>query len=276
MTKEKCRLLRRQGHSIGEIARKLQLSESTVHWHVSDIKLTGAQRRKLFDHWCSIMAKVNARRRGHALRPVVFFRPQWSVDLIHLVAHLSFDGRIDRYGCYYYSKAQAQALHVRRLVKTLLGVSARMRCRLNGIWVVSYCNVEVMEWLLRKERELLHVMRRRQEWVREWLRALFDDEGHVYVAKGIRRVRASQDDARVLKTARQLLLQFRIRSRIERMARAIEITGKENLVSFRKQINFSRGISINEHRQNGIWKRPLEKRELLDMALASYSNGAAL
>lgn len=275
MTRQRCRALRRAGHSIGRIAKTLQLSESTVHWHVKDIVLTQRQRQRLQDHWRRIMQRVNARRRGQPLRKTTFRNPAWSGPLVHLIAHLAFDGRVDRYGCAYYSRMRQQAVHVQQLLRRLLGVHARLRQRPdNGIWVVSYYNVAVATWLSKKERELLHVVAEegRISWKREWLQAFFDDEGHIHIRNGVRRVRASQDDPLALSRAQRFLEEFRIRSRVDRRARAVEITGRDNLVLFRKQVNFSPGIRINHHRKNGLWSQPLEKRQLLDLALQSYRN----
>jgi len=271
-TKQRCRALRRHGYSIGQIAQRLSLSESTVHWHVRDIRLTAAQQARIRARWCQLMAKVNARRRGKPLKSVHFCKPRWSRELVHLIAHLSFDGRIDRYGCSYYNRAYTQATHVRRLLQRLLRVTPRMKHRENGVWVVSYYNVAVADWLGRRERELLPVVTGRVAWERRWLQALFDDEGHIHVADGIRRIRASQKELGVLRRAKRFLHELGIKSRIDLGARAVEITGRDNLVLFRKRINFSPGIWINHHRKNGLWSQPLEKRQLLVLALQSYRN----
>lgn len=269
-TKRRCRLLRRRGYSIGEIARTLTRSESTVHWHIKDIQLTQAQRERIHARWRTVMVQVNARRRGRALKPTMFRTPRWSGNLVHLVAHLSFDGRVDRFGGYYYNRSYRQALHVKKLFRHLLGLTPRMKLRRHGIWVVSYCNVEVASWLSEKERQLLGAVHLHGEWRRQWLKAFFDDEGHIHIAKHIRRVRASQDDPQVLRNAQQFLRTLGIQGRMDTHARALEITGRENLRTFRKRINFSSGIYINAHRKNGLWRRPIEKRKLLDIALASY------
>ena len=270
MLRDPCRLLRKRGYSIGQIARKLQVSESTVHWHVKNIHLTGAQREKLRSQKRELMAKVNARRRGQPLKPVLFRKPKWSRALIHLIAHLGFDGRIDRYGCYYYSRSYPQARHVRRSLKRLLGIAPQVRLRPNGIWVVSFCNVSVAAWLASKERELLQVARRRQEWQRQWLQALFDDEGHLHISKSLRRVRASQQDPQVLHYARGFLGALGISSRVDPQAQAVEITGRSNLIRFTREVGFSPGICVNRHRKNGLWDQELEKRDLLQRALHSY------
>lgn len=276
MTKERCRALRKQGYSIGHIARTLKLSESTVHWHVKDIVLTKEQRQRIHEQWRAVMATVNARRRGRPLKPIPFQTPAWSAELVHLVAHLSFDGRIDRYGCHYYSRARTQALHVKHLLQRLLGVTPKMKLRTNGMWLVSCYNVEIAAWLSQKERELLTVANHRRSWRKQWLQAFFDDEGHIHITKHIRRIRASQHDPDVLRQSRHFLLGLGIKSRIDRQAQAVEITGRDNLLGFKEELNFSPGIRINATRKNGAWNQAFEKRELLDLALGSYRTTTAL
>ena len=276
MIKQVCRSLRKHGYSIGQIARRLQVSESTVHWHVKDICLTDAQRERLKRQKRALMAKVNARRKGKPLKPVSFYKPPWSLALVHLIAHLSFDGRIDRYGCYYYSRSYQQAQHVRRSLKWLLGITPKIKRRPSGIWVVSFYNVVVADWLACKENELLHTVSSHPEWRRQWLQALFDDEGHIHLSPPVRRVRASQNNMSVLRYAQRFLGSMRIASRIDRHAHAVEITGRNNLANFRRLINFSHGIYVNENRKNGLWSQPLEKRKLLNLTLKSYGISTAL
>ena len=271
MTRVKCRMLRKRGHSIGQIARRLKLSKSTVHWHVRDIELTALQRNRLRCEKRRVMEQVNAKRRGRPLRRIAFLKPAWSQALVHLIAHFSFDGRLDRYGCSYYNRMHSQIVHMQQLMQRLLEVQPKIRQRESGIWVLSYYNVELATWLLQKERELLGQVRREASWQQEWLRAFFDDEGHVHMnGHGIRRVRASQDHPPILEFAQKCLASMGIGSRIDKNAKAIEITGREHLEIFSRKINFSDGIAVNENRKNGLWKQPVQKRHLLSLALGSY------
>ncbi len=272
--KQRCRVLRHEGFSIGQIAKIVKRSESTVHWHVRDITLTAPQRLQLRNQWRAVMVVVNAKRRGRPLKPLLFRTPPWSRELVHLVSHLSFDGRVDRYGCYYYSRSYSQATHVKRLLQHLLGVRARMRRKPNDVWVVSCYNVAVAAWLAGREGELLQVIARRIVWQQQWLQAFFDDEGHIHMNGGIRRVRASQKDTALLQIARTCLELFGIQSRIDQRAQAIEITGRKNLSGFQQHINFSPGIRVNGRRKNGLWDHSIEKRKLLEYALGSYVSSA--
>jgi hypothetical protein len=151
-----------------------------------------------------------------------------------------------------------------------------MKLRPNGIGVVSCYNVAVAAWFSQREDELLQVVSERLGWQREWLQALFDDEGHIHISRGVRRVRASQDNPAVLQHARNFLRSLGIASRTDDRARAIEITARENLRRFRNRIGFSPGIRVNANRKNGLWDREFEKRRLLDMALGSYKSAIAL
>lgn len=276
MVKQRCQSLRARGYSIAQIAKRLRLSKSTVHWHVHQIRLTDAQRENLRRQKRNLMVTVNARRRGKPMRILQFRRPLWSTDLVHLVAHLSFDGRVDRYGCCYYSRSHTQALHVTRLLEQLLDIKPSVRQRSNGIWIVSCYHVGLAAWLLRKENELLTVIRSRTDWQQQWLQALFDDEGHVYFSKHVKRVRASQRAPGILQHAQQFLRMVNIESWIDKRARAVEIRGRNNLFRFSKWINFSSGLAVNPARTNGLWSQPIEKRKLLDLALRSYKTTIAL
>ena len=273
MIKHRCQRLRRQDLSIGQVARLVNRSESTVHWHVRGIAFTKTQKDRLRYQKRALMTAINAKRRGIPLRPVDFQRPLWSSELVHLVSHLSFDGRVDHHGCHYYSRQYGQALHVQQLLRRLLAVKACVRRKADEMWVLSFYNVQVARWLFEREEELLGAVNRRPAWRMVWLKALFDDEGHVHYSASTRRVRASQDDLQVLRFAKRWLVQAGINSRIDQSARAVEVTGRDNLSTFSRRVGFSPGLAINEHRKNGIWTHPFEKRELLELALASYQDG---
>ena len=52
----------------------------------------------------------------------------------------------------------------------------------------------------------------------------------------------------------------------------IVISRREDMFRFQKEINFSKGIFLNPKRKNSIWKKNLEKRQLLNHVLTSYQN----
>lgn len=84
-----------------------------------------------------------------------------------------------------------------------------------------------------------------------------------------RMVRGYQNDQSVLLIVRELLKNFKIESKLAGRNEVV-INGKENLIKFRDEINFSKGVRINPKRTNSLWKKNLEKRKLLDMAIASF------
>jgi len=109
-----------------------------------------------------------------------------------------------------------------------------------------------------------------RHWRRCFLQAFFDDEGHIYFNGSKRRVRGTQKDVAVLKTIKNLLAREDIKSRLDRRAQAIEISGREQLRRFQQVIGFARGIRINPQRRNGRWHQPMEKRRILQYAVNSY------
>jgi len=125
--KQQIKSLRRAGRSLDDIAHQLGLSRSTVYWHIKDLPLTLDQQAVLHRRWQVTMAHVNAKRRGIARSGPLPSRPRWSEHLVHLVSHLMFDGRIDRWGGYYYNRSPSQLQHVVRLLKRLYGVTSRIK-----------------------------------------------------------------------------------------------------------------------------------------------------
>ena len=104
-----------------------------------------------------------------------------------------------------------------------------------------------------------------------FLQAFFDDEGCIYIYGNNRKIRGFQYNLEILKLVQNLLKSFSIKSRIEEKGKEIVISGKENLIKFRRGINFSKGIYINPERKNSIWKKKLEKRKILDKVINSYN-----
>jgi hypothetical protein len=86
----------------------------------------------------------------------------------------------------------------------------------------------------------------------------------------IRRVRGYQHSYDILLIVKKLLTEFNIPSKIDSAQTEIKITRRENISRFAREVNFSPGVRVNGNRSNSIWKRHLEKREILRLALASY------
>ncbi|MBI5405641.1 LAGLIDADG family homing endonuclease [Candidatus Kaiserbacteria bacterium] len=128
-------------------------------------------------------------------------------------------------------------------------------------------------YLQKKSKELLKQVKKMPlDFKREFVRAFFDDEGCMdFRSSGRKRVRGYQKDIRVLKIIRGLLSNFGITARIA-LPNEVVIVGKENLIRFEREINFSPGVFINGNRTNSRWKKHLEKRVLLRMAIESFKN----
>jgi hypothetical protein len=100
---------------------------------------------------------------------------------------------------------------------------------------------------------------------RIFLKSFFDDEGCISYerVRNLRRIRGYQRSNKILGLIKDLLNDFEIESKINKT---------HNLIKFQKEIGFSSGIYINPNRKNGIWKRRIEKRKILEKAINSYLN----
>ena len=160
------------------------------------------------------------------------------------------------------------SLEPKRYINTFTGVSR-----------ISYFNVSLGAYIKEKSTELLGGIKTLpKELKREFLRSFFDDEGCIDYRpdRNHRRIRGYQKNVDILLLIQELLTDFGINSSIKR-PNEIVIVGKDNLMKFQREINFSRGVRINGKRPNSIWKQSLEKRLILRKAIASYkpvgSNG---
>jgi len=89
------------------------------------------------------------------------------------------------------------------------------------------------------------------------------------MVKNKRSIRGYQNDVAILSTVQRLLKNFEIEAKLQGRNEVV-ISGKKNLIKFRDEINFSKGVRVNPNRTNSLWKKNLEKRKLLDMAIASF------
>ena len=84
-------------------------------------------------------------------------------------------------------------------------------------------------------------------------------------------MRGYQKSRKVLEEIARLLEEFGIKSRIDMHSKAIEISGRSNLIAFAREVNFSPLICMNPNRKNSIWQKKIEKREILEKAISSYT-----
>lgn len=271
--KDRCRNLRLKGFSLGEIVSLTHLPKTTAYDYIKDIILSKRQRAQIeFSKKQKIKNRPNTRK-GRCTPGRSIFRPtSWSNELIHIVAHFMFDGRVEKDGCRYYSKDEYQVKHVKELAHTLLGITPLYKLRDDGVKVLSFHNVELADYVRYKKREMLNYVKNgaSKNQKRTFLRAFFDDEGNVYYNKDTRRVRGYQKSYLILDLVKRLLEEFGIFGRINKHNTEIEISKKDNLIKFAKEINFSHRIYINPMRKNSIWKRRIEKRKILELAISSY------
>lgn len=189
-----------------------------------------------------------------------------------LTAHLIFDGRLAK-SCEYNNRSLVLVNRVKNLMTLVYDFPPkRYPNYLTGVMRISYHNVAMANFFKNKAVELVsHVGALSLDCQKEFLRAFFDDEGSVdfRMLKNKRRVRGYQDDKVILETVKKLLTNLNIDASLQGRNEVV-ISGKENLMKFRDEINFSKGVRINPNRTNSLWKKNLEKRKLLDMAIASF------
>ena len=253
------------------------LPKTTIYGYIRDVALTseqkdGIERRKI------LLRKVKPNsRKGKCIPGRGIRRPSycWSPDLIHIVAHFIFDGRISRDGCMYYSRSRHQIKHLTDMVYNIFDIEPKYKIRSGGVKMAAFYNVEFAEYIREKASKILSYLKNGadKESKRVFMQAFFDDEGNIYYNKADqRRIRGYQKAAHILYGIKSILNDFTIKSKIYPNINAIEITGKKNLLNFTKEINFSPFISLNPERKNSTWRSGISKKEVLNLAIASYQN----
>lgn len=279
--KTACRELRAQGRSLNEICSILGRGKSTVYPHIQDIPLSEERRLQIQRENAERMRQyalanngITRNTKGVSLlgkHPLPF--PEWNAGLVGLVAHLIFDGTINAHSCVYYNRSLSLVDVVRKNMLRVYAHPPKIHLEPNGVTRASWHNVELAALVRTKADELLATITYLdKELQRAFLRALFDDEGCVTysIPRNARMVRAYQHSLPILRLAQTLLLVFGIESRIDHKGVELIISRKENLIRFRDEIGFSQGLRVNGDRTNSVWRRSLEKRAVLDRALASY------
>ena len=269
--KEQCIRLRRQDKSIGEIVKITGRPKSSVYTHIHNIPLSATKLARVQAAAIARIKKYPAARKGKSVRHFSKFNT-WSADEVLLVAHLLFDGEIGR-ACIYNNRSEALIGRVERLMgKWYEYPPKRWKNQKTGVWRISYYNVALAIYLRQKADELLRTISHASlEQKKAFLTAFFDDEGCMdFRPKEKRRqVRGYQKDLKILRIVRTLLLDLGIESRLT-MPNEVVVRGRENLAKFEKEIGFSPGVSVNGNRSNSRWKKHIEKRKLLRMAIESY------
>ncbi len=275
--KYKCRDLRRRGYSLSRIVEATALPKTTVYGYIKDIVLTPQQKDVLKQKERLLRRSKPNPRKGKCItgREMRSSLSHWNSDLVHVVAHFIFDGRIGRHGCTYYSRSQDQINHLKDMVHNIFGIEPKYKISEDGVRKICFYNVEFADYIRTKAKEVFPYLKNGadRESKRVFAQAFFDDEGNVYYNKlAQRRIRGYQNSIYILNDIREILNDFTIEGKIYSGGKAIEITGRENLVKFAREINFSPFIKLNPERKNSIWRRDISKREVLSLAMASYKS----
>jgi intein-encoded DNA endonuclease-like protein len=268
-----CRKLRMEGYSFGEISSTTEIAKSTLHAYLKNISLGSKQKQAIEDRRKEKCNKRPNPRKGKCLPGREIIKPiSWSNDLVHIVSHFMFDGRVDEDCCIYYSKDKYQIKHMQRLLHNTFKADPRIQLRDNGVYGLVFYHVELAEYLKKRKSELFVYLDNGapREYKKELLKAFFDDEGCIFYKGDKRIVRGYQKATSILKQIIRLLNEFGIKSRLDKCANGVEISGRRNLEKLSKEINFSPGIYINPSRKNGLWKERISKRDILALALNSY------
>lgn len=272
--KERCISLRKKGYSIIEIMKATGRAKSSIYPYIKDIPLSKERIREYRESSGKWIRRFALARKGKSVRSFRTF-DTWSVATVLLVAHLLFDGEIAKARCVYNNRSKELIGRVESILHTLYDFDPVLYINhFTGVSRISYYNVALSAYLHKKSKELLKDIKRMPLALkREFIRAFFDDEGCMDFRPkyNVRRIRGYQKDVRVLKIIKVLLADFNIAAKIV-PPNEVVIVGKENLIQFEREINFSAGIFMNGNRSNSRWKKHIEKRELLRQAIASFKN----
>jgi len=270
--KRQCIALRKQDRTLPEIVRMTGRPKTSVFFHIRDIALSARKQRRIREASRMRILKAAKTRKGKSGRTFKKFYT-WDQNSVFLISHLLFDGEIRLNACIYNNRSRALIERVEKAMKKIYDFEPnRYQDKKTGVSRIGYYNVMLSPYLKRKSELLLEeITHLPKELRRVFLRSFFDDEGCIDFkpADGTRRVRGYQKNKKTLEIVEELLLCFDIRSRIQ-LPNEVVIVGKQNLLKFQKEINFSPGVRINGKRSNSVWKKHFEKRDLLKRAVDSY------
>ncbi|MCX6811265.1 MAG: hypothetical protein NT039_01025 [Candidatus Berkelbacteria bacterium] len=264
-----------KGYSLNELVQVIKIPKTTVHDWVSHETILSRKAQKRIRQRClNGVLTANRNRRKKIIKPL-----KWSTELVSILGHFLFDGypEIKKRGYVYCSRNLSQIRRIKKLMLKNFGLSPHYRITNKKIIRVEYNSVELYEFINKKIKKLLsYILKSPKEHKRSFLRAFFDDEGGIYYYRGEKRasrtVKGFQYSLKILKLIENLLQTFGINSCVKRDRNEIVIRGRENLIRFQKEINFSAGIYINHQRKRSYWKYRIDKRTILKRAIQSYLN----
>ena len=277
--KQWCVELRKQDYSLGEIVKITKRPKSSVYVHIQNLPLSPRKWQQIRAAHGARALQIAARRRGKSAKSYRVF-DEWTIDTVCLIAHLLFDGEIKRTHCTYHNRSDTLLYRVGQCMKQIYDPDPkRYRNASTGVSRICYFNVAFAAYIKDKANELLTTVPSFPKELKiQFLRSFFDDEGCMdyRLDRNLRRIRGYQKNVKILGLVQTLLKDVDIEARVQ-MPNEVVIIGKKNLTRFKEEIGFSPGVCINGNRSNSIWKKPLEKREILRRAIASFrpvgSNG---
>ncbi len=272
--KQKCVELRKAGYTLPEIVKVTGRPKTSVYSHIYNIPLS-KERLRLIGLASGIRARNLAlARKGKSKRDFRKFA-QWNKSNVALLAHLMFDGTINKTSCIYNNRNTSLIVMVENCMKEIYGhTPKRYLDEKTGVSRIAYHNVSLCIYLKIKSRELLKdIYLLSKSLKREFIKAFFDDEGCIDFRprRNLRQIRGYQKNIDILILMQVLLAEFGIQAKVIQPNEVV-ITRKENLKKFQEEINFSPGVRLNGERSNSIWKKPLEKQFLLAQAIESFKN----
>jgi hypothetical protein len=272
--KEQCVALRRQDKTLPEIMTITGRSKTSIFFHIRHIPLSTQKMVEIRKASGARIRPYGAARKGKSEKSFIALST-WTPDTVLLLGHFMFDGELGRGGCMYNNRSLALIARVKRLMRMVYAHEGKeSKDKKTGVYRVSYFNVALSAHFREKASQLLEeILQLPLTTKREFVRAFFDDEGCMDFRpeSNQRKIRGYQKNTKILDLIVKLLKEFGIQSRFE-PPNEVMIIGKDNLISFQNEINFSPGICINGNRTNSRWKKQLEKRELLRMAIKSFKH----
>jgi hypothetical protein len=273
--KEQCIALRKAGLSLTEIVRETGRPKTSIYSYIRGIPLSPERLALARKRSGERIRNFPLARAGKSAKPFKSFS-EWDIQRVSLVAHLLFDGEISlRRGCAYNNRSQALLRQFSQDMRCVYDFEPRRYTNpYTGVHRVSYHNVALAAYFQNKSEELLkEIAEMSLALQRAFLRAFFDDEGCIdfRIDEKRRSIRGYQKDIRTLGLVQNVLAVFGIRARIQ-APNEVVITGRDNLLKFEQEVNFSSGVYVNGNRANSRWKKDFEKRAILRMAIESYKD----
>lgn len=268
-----CKNLRQKGYTLGEIVQKTGRPKTSVYFHINGIPKT----KKL----CLKLRRIRIegiRGKGPVKGKSIFGRHYndfkiWTSAYVNLFAHVIFDGSIRNTGILYHNRSSSLLDNFSNKMRGVYNFDPKIYKKNDGVICLAYHNVELAPFFRNKISQLLlDVINSKKHLQKEFLSAFFDDEGSVYFRKlqHIRRIRGYQHNNGILTIIKKLLKNFDIDSKVDTRFHEITISRRENIEKFAKEINFSKGVRVNGKRSNSVWKKSLEKRQILANLIGSY------